>query len=99
MYAGESLLDPRSTRRILDHMKATNPTSGLPDPLTGQEQRILSLLAQGMTNKEIAATLFLSEKTVRNYVSHILSKLGVSNRAEAAAFAVRYGLGNSMIPD
>jgi DNA-binding NarL/FixJ family response regulator len=60
--------------------------------LTEQELRVLALIAEGKTNREIARALYLGEGTVRNYVSSILSKLGVTNRAEAAAFAVRHNL-------
>lgn len=66
----------------------------LPEPISEQEQRILSLIAEGRTNREIAEQIYLSEKTVRNYVSNILGKLNLSNRAEAAAFAVRHGIAN-----
>ena len=60
--------------------------------MTEQEQKILILIAQGKTNREIAGEMFLSEKTVRNYVSNILGKLQLHNRAAAAAWAVRHGL-------
>jgi DNA-binding NarL/FixJ family response regulator len=60
--------------------------------LTEQEVKILTLVAHGRTNREIAGALFLSEKTVRNYVSSILGKLGLSHRAQAAAYAVEHGL-------
>jgi DNA-binding NarL/FixJ family response regulator len=60
--------------------------------LTEQELRVLGLVSKGRTNKEIAKALFLGEGTVRNYVSSILSKLDLTNRAEAAAYAVRHGL-------
>jgi len=60
--------------------------------LTSQEKQVLLLIAEGRTNREIATELFLSEGTVRNYVSSILSKLGVSNRAEAAAYAIKHHL-------
>ena len=60
--------------------------------LTAQERQVLALIAGGKTNREIATELFLSEGTVRNYVSSILSKLGVSNRAEAAAYAIKHHL-------
>ena len=60
--------------------------------LTPQEMHVLALIAEGRTNREIADALFLSEGTVRNYVSSILSKLGVSNRAEAAAYAIQHHL-------
>lgn len=92
VHAGGSLLDPNTTRRVLERMRQSDPLNDLPDPPTEQERRILALIAQGNTNKEIAQTLFLSEKTVRNYVSNILAKLNLANRAEAAAFAVRHGL-------
>lgn len=92
VYQGGSLLDPETTRRVLDRMRGKDPLSDLPEPLTEQERRILSLIALGKTNKEIAAKIFLSEKTVRNYVSQILGKLNVSNRTEAATFAIKHGL-------
>lgn len=57
--------------------------------LTGQEKRILELIGEGLTNRQIARRMFLSEKTVKNYVSSILAKLGMHRRAQAAAFAVR----------
>jgi DNA-binding NarL/FixJ family response regulator len=60
--------------------------------LTEQERRVLEQLATGKTNREIGAVLFLSEKTVKNYVSRILEKLGLHRRAEAAAFAARRGI-------
>jgi DNA-binding NarL/FixJ family response regulator len=63
-------------------------------PLTPQEKQVLAQVVVGKTNREIAETLFLGEGTVRNYVSSILSKLNVSNRAEAAAYAVQHGLKN-----
>src|SRR5690606_18435670 len=92
VHAGGSLLDPSTTQRVLERMRMRDPLNDLPEPLTDQERRLLSLIAEGKTNKEIAAIVYLSEKTVRNYVSTILAKLGLSNRAEAAAFAVRHGL-------
>jgi DNA-binding NarL/FixJ family response regulator len=84
---GESLLDPAVTNKVLERMRAlargeTDELSGLTD----QERRILYLIAEGKTNKEIAAEVFLSDKTVKNYVSSILSKLNMRRRSEAAAF-------------
>jgi DNA-binding NarL/FixJ family response regulator len=64
--------------------------------LTSQERQVLQLIAEGKTNREIATDLFLSEGTVRNYVSSILSKLNVSNRAEAAAYAIKHHLQDHM---
>ncbi len=90
---GESLLDPSITGKVLERMRSLGSDEGPPhDHLNPQERRILALIAEGKTNREIAETLYLSEKTVRNYVSMILSKLGLANRAEAAAYAVRHNL-------
>ena len=90
--AGESLLDPASTRDMLAWVQRR--ASGIPedDPLamlTAQEKRILPLIARGMTNREIGAALYLSDQTVKGYVSSLLRKLGMSRRAEAAAFIAR----------
>jgi two-component system, NarL family, response regulator DevR len=93
---GESLLDPAVTEKVLDRVRRI-ATSGASDELaqlTAQEQKILLLVAEGKTNKEIAAEIFLSDKTVKNYVSSILSKLNLQRRAQAAAFvAKRRGTG------
>ncbi|MBE3576679.1 MAG: response regulator transcription factor [Limnochordales bacterium] len=95
--AGNSFLAPEVTTRLLAHLRegmagAPAGESQLLSELTPHERRILQLIASGLTNREIAARLRLSEKTVRNYVSSILNKLGLNNRAEAAAFAVRHRL-------
>jgi DNA-binding NarL/FixJ family response regulator len=88
---GESLLDPAVTDRVLERMR--NLASGEGDELSTlspQERKILTAIAEGKTNKEIAQEVFLSDKTVKNYVSSILSKLNLRRRSEAAAFiAVR----------
>jgi len=88
---GESLLDPAVTGRVLDRVRRI-ATSSEPDELaqlTPQEQKILLLVAEGKTNKEIAAEVFLSDKTVKNYVSSILAKLNLERRAQAAAYMAR----------
>ena len=88
---GESLLDPAVTGKVLERMRRI-ATSDQPDELaalTQQERKILALVADGMTNKEIAAEIFLSDKTVKNYVSSILGKLNLERRAQAAAFVAR----------
>jgi two-component system, NarL family, response regulator DevR len=88
---GESLLDPAVTGRVLERIRRV-ATSDQPDELaqlTGQEQKILLLVAEGKTNKEIAADVFLSDKTVKNYVSSILAKLNLERRAQAAAYMAR----------
>jgi DNA-binding NarL/FixJ family response regulator len=84
---GESLLDPSVTEKVLARMRSL--ASGEGDELaalSSQEKKILSLIAEGKTNKEIAGEVFLSDKTVKNYVSSILSKLNLRRRSEAAAF-------------
>ena len=82
------------TQRIFDEMRRSikQEEATAFSELTTQEMHVLSLIAEGKTNREIAQTLYLSEGTVRNYVSGILSKLQVSNRAEAAAYAIRHHL-------
>jgi two-component system response regulator DevR len=91
---GEALLDPAVTQRVLARVRqATRQEQAAAfNDLTEQELRVLGLVSEGRTNKEIAKSLFLGEGTVRNYVSSILSKLGLTNRAEAAAYAVRHNL-------
>jgi len=89
---GESLLDPGVTAQVLSRIRRI-ATEGQPDEfaeLTPQERRILTLVAEGRTNREIAAAIFLSEKTVKNYVSSILSKLNLERRAQAAAFVAKH---------
>ena len=88
---GESLLDPAVTERVLERVRrmATGESNDELSVLTSQEQKILMLVAEGKTNKEIAAEIFLSDKTVKNYVSSILSKLNLERRAQAAAFVAR----------
>ena len=84
---GESLLDPSVTDKVLERMRALARGEG--DELASlseQEKRILALIAEGKTNKEIAGEIYLSDKTVKNYVSSILSKLNLRRRSEAAAF-------------
>jgi len=85
---GESLLDPSLTTRVLERLRRPAAPDELAG-LTGQERRILDLIAEGMTNRQIGEQLFLAEKTVKNYVSNVLSKLGMSRRSEAAAYAAR----------
>jgi two-component system, NarL family, response regulator DevR len=91
---GEALLDPAVTQRIFQEVRkaAKEEEASAFSTLTQQERHVLLLVSEGKTNREIAKALFLGEGTVRNYVSSILSKLGVSNRAEAAAFAVEHNL-------
>jgi DNA-binding NarL/FixJ family response regulator len=94
---GESLLDPAVTEKVLDRVRRI-AASDQPDELaalTPQERKILMLVAEGKTNKEIAGEVFLSDKTVKNYVSSILSKLNLERRAQAAAFVAKHRLPGS----
>ncbi len=85
---GESLLDPSLTSRVLERLRHPSEPDELAS-LTDRERRILDLIAEGMTNRQIGEELFLAEKTVKNYVSNLLAKLGMSRRSEAAAYAAR----------
>ncbi|HVT78249.1 MAG TPA: response regulator transcription factor [Acidimicrobiales bacterium] len=85
---GESLLDPAVTARVLDRIRHREDNDELAS-LSTQEQTILELIAEGLTNRQIGERMFLAEKTVKNYVSNMLGKLGMSRRAEAAAYAAR----------
>jgi two-component system, NarL family, response regulator DevR len=89
---GEAVVDPAMTKALLDEVRhaAEVEEASVFGDLTPQEMRILSLMVEGQTNREIAQKLYLGEGTVRNYVGNILSKLQVANRAEAAVFAVKH---------
>ena len=86
---GQSLLDPEITARVLERLRKGDEEDERIASLTPQERKILDLIAEGMTNRQIAEQLFLAEKTVKNYVSNLLSKLGMERRTEAAVFAAR----------
>jgi len=91
---GEALLDPAVTQRVFQEVRRAvkEEEASAFAHLSQQEKHVLLLVSEGKTNREIAKSLFLGEGTVRNYVSSILSKLGVNNRAEAAAYAVEHNL-------
>ena len=91
---GEALLDPAVTQRVFQEVRRAvkEEEASAFQHLSQQEKHVLLLVSEGKTNREIAKNLFLGEGTVRNYVSSILSKLGVNNRAEAAAYAVEHNL-------
>ncbi len=91
---GEALLDPAVTQRVFQEVRRVvkQEEAAAFANLTQQEKHVLLLVSEGKTNREIAQALFLGEGTVRNYVSSILTKLGVNNRAEAAAYAVAHNL-------
>lgn len=85
--SGQPLIDAEATKRAMEHL-----TQMPGSELTEREREVLALVARGFTNKQIADKLYVSEKTARNHVSHILEKLGLSRRSEAAAFAVEHKL-------
>ncbi|MDP9321854.1 MAG: response regulator transcription factor [Chloroflexota bacterium] len=88
--AGRSLLDPDVTGKVLERLRESRAEDPALASLTEQERKVLAGLAEGKTNREIGDALFLSEKTVKNYVSRILDKLGLSRRAEAAAYMAKH---------
>ncbi len=83
---GQSLLDPAVTAKVLERVRRGNPEDAQWNQLTEHEKQILELITEGKTNKEISQNVHLSDKTVKNYVSNILSKLEVSRRSQAAAY-------------
>ena len=87
--AGQSTLDPSVTARVLDRLRNGPRADPELAALSAQEQRILELIGEGLTNREIAERMYLAEKTVKNYVSNLLSKMGMSRRTEAAVYAAR----------
>lgn len=97
---GEGMLDPAMTSTVFSEMRKANQAqhaAAFAD-LTAQELSVLALVAQGLTNRQIAVKLYLGEGTVRNYVSSVLAKIGVSNRAEAAAYAVKHNISELVPP-
>jgi DNA-binding NarL/FixJ family response regulator len=86
---GESLLDPQLTAKVLARLRAGEQEDERIRHLTEQERKILGYLAEGYTNRQIADAMFLAEKTVKNYVSNVLAKMGMSRRTEAAVYAAR----------
>jgi DNA-binding NarL/FixJ family response regulator len=97
---GENILDPALTATVFAEMRKADQTQRAAafSELTPQELAVLSLVAHGLTNRQIAVKLFLGEGTVRNYVSSVLAKISVSNRAEAAAYAVKHNIDEIVPP-
>jgi DNA-binding NarL/FixJ family response regulator len=87
--AGDSLLDPTLVERVTDRLRNPPEEDERLARLTGQERRILMLIADGLTNRQIGEEMHLAEKTVKNYVSNLLAKLGMERRTQAAVFAAR----------
>ena len=86
---GESLLDPSVTRQVLERLRAPSQEEDELSGLSPQERKILELIGEGFTNRQIAEAIHLAEKTVKNYVSNLLAKLGMARRTQAAAYAAR----------
>ena len=87
--AGESLLDPAMTDKLFQRLRQGPKEDPLLSRLTNQERTIINHIAEGLTNRQIAEKMFLAEKTVKNYVSNLLAKMGMSRRSEAAAYVAR----------
>jgi DNA-binding NarL/FixJ family response regulator len=87
---GQSMLDPYASRQVMTRLRARMAGEDPVAALTGQEKRVLELIGEGLTNRQIAERMFLAEKTAKNYVSSLLAKLGMHRRTQAAAFAVRH---------
>jgi len=88
--AGQSTLDPAMTAQVLERVRTGPPQDRELEGLTAQEHRILELIGEGLTNRQIAERMFLAEKTVKNYVSSMLAKLGLTSRTQAAIFATKH---------
>jgi two-component system, NarL family, response regulator DevR len=87
--SGGSLLDPRTTARVMDRLRTQANAEDPLATLTDQERRVLELIGEGLTNRQIGERMFLAEKTVKNYVSNLFAKLGLERRTQAATFVVR----------
>ena len=97
--SGRSLLDPSVTARVLERLRSGSEEDELLARLSPQERNILRLIADGLTNRQIAEDVHLAEKTVKNYVSNLLSKLGMERRTQAAVYAARLGAQQGRMPD
>jgi two-component system, NarL family, response regulator DevR len=97
--AGRSLLDPSVTARVLERLRKGSEEDELLARLSPQERNILRLIADGLTNRQIAEQVHLAEKTVKNYVSNLLAKLGMERRTQAAVYAARLGAQQGRAPE
>jgi DNA-binding NarL/FixJ family response regulator len=91
VYRGETVLHPRVAARVVEHATAGPATPVVPDPLSERERDVLNCLADGLSNREIAARLTIAESTVKTHLANLFSKLGVSDRTEAVTAAIRGG--------
>ena len=94
MASGKSLLDPMATQRVLERLRNGEKHDARLDALSDQEKRILELIGEGLTNRQIGEQMHLAEKTVKNYVSSLLAKLGMERRTQAAAYVARMSVEN-----
>lgn len=92
---GESLMESATVIKVSERLRDSSSPAGGLDELTDQERKVLEHIGQGLTNRQIANSMFLAEKTVKNYVSSLLAKLGLERRTQVAALAARLGLGRS----
>ena len=93
--AGKNLLNPEAVDQVRKRLSQGSSVYAMLDDLTDQERRVLEFIGEGMSNRQIAEQMFLAEKTIKNYVSSVLSKLGMERRSQAAAFIARLGLGEA----
>ena len=93
--AGKSLLDEKSVNAVRSRLRQGSSVYSMLEDLTDQERRVLELIGEGMSNRQIGETMFLAEKTIKNYVSSVLAKLGMERRSQAAAFIARLGIGEA----
>ena len=89
--SGGSLLDPTATRRVMEQLRTHGQKPNVLSELSNQERQVLELIGEGLTNRQIGERMFLAEKTVKNYVSNVLAKLGLERRTQAAVLAYRVG--------
>jgi two-component system, NarL family, response regulator LiaR len=95
VYRGDSFLDPVIARKVLQELNRPPDLPPTSDPLSEREEEVIKLIAEGLSNQEIADRLVISERTVRNHVGNILGKLHLANRTQAALYAIRMGLTNA----
>lgn len=92
---GKSLLDEKAVDQVRNRLRKGSSIYSMLEDLTDQERRVLEFIGEGMSNRQIAEAMFLAEKTIKNYVSSVLSKLGMERRSQAAAFIARLGIGEA----
>ena len=97
--SGESLLDPAVTGKVLERLRAPAVEDERLGSLSPQERRLLELIGEGLTNRQIGEKMYLAEKTVKNYVSNLLAKMGMHRRTEVAVFAARLEMNQGRRPD